>query len=456
MSIETFVKIASVVSDGNSNSITFSNIPQGYTDLQIDFTSRGTGTSTPTILMSINGSTSLQSSKFLESYTGAATGYQGYSYTNGAVAVTVSTSHSSNAFGSSYVYLSDYTGTSFKPYFAEYHTESTTDSDYLWKGFGHGIWQNTSPITSLSFSITSGNLASGSTFTLYGIRNAKKTTGNSIKASGGTISYDGTYVVHTFNTSGTFIPTEPLVVDYLVVAGGGAGGSSVGYNECAGGGGAGGYRTTLGTSGGNSSSESKISLLPSNVYAITIGAGGAGSSTYGALNNGSNSSIYNIVSVGGGSGQSDGGANSGGSGGGAGTSGGTLRNGGAGTASQGFAGGNSGGIGGTFSGGGGGGAGGVGIAGVNNIAGNGGPGLSSSISGANVFRAGGGGGSTFSSSATQGFGGSGGGGNGTATQTNANGGDAQVNTGSGGGAGGFSGRRSGNGGSGVVIIRYKA
>ena len=57
-------------------------------------------------------------------------------------------------------------------------------------------------------------------------------------ATGGTITTDGDYKIHTFNSSGSFAVTvgTNANVEYLVIAGGGAGGSG------GGGSGAGGYR----------------------------------------------------------------------------------------------------------------------------------------------------------------------------------------------------------------------
>jgi hypothetical protein len=109
----------------------------------------------------------------------------------------------------------------------------------------------------------------------------------------------------------------------------------------------------------------------------------------------------------------------------------------------------------TYSGGGGGGAGGAGGAATSGVGGNGGAGKSSSISGVSVTYAGGGGGATFGTSAgSGGLGGGGNGGNGAA-------GSNATGFGSGGGGGGhnddsvwaFSG---GNGGDGIVIVRYIA
>ena len=57
-------------------------------------------------------------------------------------------------------------------------------------------------------------------------------------ATGGTVTTDGDYKVHTFTTSGNFVVTASgQPVEYLVIAGGGGGGSKY-YT---GGGGAGGY-----------------------------------------------------------------------------------------------------------------------------------------------------------------------------------------------------------------------
>ena len=65
------------------------------------------------------------------------------------------------------------------------------------------------------------------------------------EASGGTITYDGDYAIHTFTSSGTFISTADLSINILVVAGGGAGGSGGGtqmYSAGAGGAGGVSYR----------------------------------------------------------------------------------------------------------------------------------------------------------------------------------------------------------------------
>jgi hypothetical protein len=67
-------------------------------------------------------------------------------------------------------------------------------------------------------------------------------------ATGGTITVDGDYIVHTFTASGAFTPlVSSITVEYLVVAGGGGGGTvKVRSSRGGGGGGAGGYLTATG------------------------------------------------------------------------------------------------------------------------------------------------------------------------------------------------------------------
>ena len=85
-----------------------------------------------------------------------------------------------------------------------------------------------------------------------------------MSATGGTITTDGNFKVHTFTSSGNFVPTVgtrtgATDVQYLIVAGGGGGGAL-------GGGGAGGML-----------SASSLTLS-SQDYSIVVGAGGTGAS----------------------------------------------------------------------------------------------------------------------------------------------------------------------------------
>jgi len=224
---------------------------------------------------------------------------------------------------------------------------------------------------------------------------------------------------------------------YLIVAGGGSGGGGTG-----GGGGAGGVLT------GNTA------LSAATLYPVVVGAGGASAANGVNGNKGSNSVFNGNTALGGGSGGRDQvtAPSTGGSGGGGGL--GAVAAGAAGTAGQGFAGGTGGAYSANYPTGGGGGAGNVGLnfSGTT-LAGNGGPGISSSITGNVAYYGGGGGGGVYvAGGAGAGYGGIGGGGNAVITTSGIESAGAPY-TGGGGGGGVFN-NNSGAGATGIVIVRY--
>lgn len=437
MSIETMTKLATYTVGATSEAtVTFSNIPQTYSDLKLIVSARSNRASN-TIdngwIYFNNDTTSTNYTKRRMwgdgSTSYSATTYDLDYYVQGSTAT-------ASTFSNFEYYIPNYSAGIYKSYSVDSAQEN--NAQIAINSFAGGLWSNTSAITSITFDLNNGDFVQFSTFTLYGIKNARKTAGNSVKAIGGNISFDGTYVVHTFNSSGIFTPTAALTADYLVVAGGGGGGGNVdGSATSSGGGGAGGLRCTVTATGGGGSLESRISLIPFNNYAVTVGAGGAAGDYYAGQQyggDGSNSAFYTITSVGGGGGgYVPGTGRNGGSGGG----GYASNSGGTGTANQGFNGAA-------------GGGGGAGEAGGTDSAREGGDGVTTLISGTSVTYAGGGGGGN-------GFaGGTGGGG---AGGTSGNGVAGTVNTGGGGGGayqGGSPGKLGGAGGSGIVIIRYKA
>lgn len=256
---------------------------------------------------------------------------------------------------------------------------------------------------------------------------------NFIVASGGTITFSGNYKIHTFTISDNFVVSAApsgQTLEVLIVGGGGGGASYSG-----GGAGAGGLIY-------DASQSISVGTFP-----VIIGSGGLRAiSPFAQPFNGNDSSFNGFTAIGGGCGGGGFAANggNGGSGGGGGAFSGSK---GLGTIGQGYDGANFG----TNSGGGGG-AGGTGYQGNDPLpfTSNGGVGLQYAISGTPTYYAGGGGGSRNSFSG--GDGGLGGGGFGNVNNTTVNG---VANTG-GGGGGDWNDNPNlyGNGGSGIVIIRY--
>jgi parallel beta-helix repeat protein len=282
-------------------------------------------------------------------------------------------------------------------------------------------------------------------------------------ATGGnlTTNIDG-YRIHIFTNSATasnFVVETGGKVEVLVVAGGGGGG-----NALAGGGGGGGLVYSNGYT------------VNAGTTTVAVGGGGAGGATAADRggSNGTNSTFGSLIAYGGGGGGGYGypggvAAKGGGSGGGGVTSSSfpAYTNGAAGTNGQGNAGGNAAiWAGPNYPGGGGGGAGGVGSnAGGQTNGGAGGIGASFLQFGALAgdtnypgegWFAGGGGGGTFQGG-TAGNGGKGGGGRAGAGGTDSPGAAGQPATGGGGGSGSYQNAYGGggNGGSGIVMVRYR-
>ncbi|MES2961145.1 MAG: prepilin-type N-terminal cleavage/methylation domain-containing protein [Pseudomonadota bacterium] len=271
---------------------------------------------------------------------------------------------------------------------------------------------------------------------------------------GGSTTTSGT-TVHTFTSSGTLVCTNAKTANILVVGGGGSGGAHRGVNAGTGGGGGGGVIYAPGVS-------LTVTTYTITVAGTTSGKTESGSSCGGIGTNGSTSSFsgngYTVTANGGGGG---GGCNTasgnvGGSGGGGHCSG----NGGSASVGTvtgiatyslfGNAGGNSsGGCG--VGGGGGGGAssGGTSVSSSTN-GGAGGEGYSTDISGTTAVYGSGGGGQGVNG----GVGGTNAGTGSSGTSTSRTGLDGTANTGGGGGGNSVSDVRSGDGGSGVVIISY--
>lgn len=445
----TYVKIASTTLTATTSTITFSNIPQGYTDLRVviagnQYTSASYGDHN----MRYNSDSGSNYSNYgmYSNTTQGTTPIANYSIANqtsiGLGAMVDFTAGSNTWVSHSKVDIMSYSNT------AAYKSCLVANSmiqsgDYSRLTETVGTWRSTAAITSISFhAITDPPFNVGVTVNIYGIKAALTP-----KASGGDIIVqDGTYWYHAFRTTGAFVPRQSLTCDYLVVAGGGGAGS--GWATPGGGGGAGGYLTSTG-------------LSVSSATTVTIGAGGAGgAATADSRGTKGSDSVFSVTATGGGYGaenQISGGP--GGSGGGG--AGGVVTTGGAASpAGQGNAGGG-GNVGSNQGSGGGGGSGAAGGAGTTTAGGAGGAGLntlsswfSATRTGVNGYIAGGGGGSVYNGG-TVGAGGAGGGGAGSYKAASNSG---IANTGSGGGATGndatFVRFAAGNGGSGLVIVRY--
>lgn len=447
----TYVKVASTTLTATTSSITFANIPQGYTDLRVVVSgNQYTSASYGDHVMRYNSDSGSNYSNYgMYSNTTQGSSPVGNFYNTNTTSLTLGKMVDFNAGSNTWVshtavdILSYSNTTAYKTCLVS--NSMIQSGDYSFVGRFVNTWRNTGAITAISIhAITDPPFNVGVTVNIYGIKAAlfPKATGGDVVVN------DGTYWYHAFRSTGTFVPNSTLSCDALVIAGGGSGGTAYG-NQAGGGGGAGGYQLFT-------------SQSISTPQTVIVGAGGAGvgTSTLSAGVNGSNSQFGSLTaSVGGGRGGSYSTAPGiGGSGGGGGNQG-SNRTGAAATSGQGFAGG-TGNVSHNLGAGGGGGAGAVGSDGSTANGGNGGVGKATEASwlyatgtGVSGYIAAGGGGTKGADGSVNGTGGSGGGG---AGNSNADGLYGTVNTGSGGGGayGDVPYYTSGVGGSGLIIVRY--
>ena len=162
----TLTKIASViVGSGGLGTITFSSIPQTYTDLKIDISAASTYSTYDSLGMYFNGSQANISNTFGNG-TGSSTSSN--RSTNRAIA-TINGTNTANIFTACSIYIPNYTISTYKQVLIDVVAEANSSTAY--PSFSAELWSSTAAITTLSFdTATSGqNIAQYSVFTLYGI-----------------------------------------------------------------------------------------------------------------------------------------------------------------------------------------------------------------------------------------------------------------------------------------------
>jgi hypothetical protein len=152
-------------------SVTFSSIPQTFTDLRILVSARSNAAGYDNVFLRINGdSTSQYASRNLRAGSGSTnpftenitSGSQALDYAN------ISTAQdTANTFGSVDIYIPNYTSTVAKSLFAESAAETNGTVTYVLTLVA-SRYAGTSPATSLVVQCFSQFIA-GSTFSLYGI-----------------------------------------------------------------------------------------------------------------------------------------------------------------------------------------------------------------------------------------------------------------------------------------------
>jgi hypothetical protein len=164
------------VGSGGTSEITFSSIPNTYTDLLVKLSGRlsQTGGSYDGFNIKFNNTTSNWSSKTI-SGNGSSVSYGGETGTYGSRFLGINIDGSTaSTFGSLEVYIPNYAGSNYKSVSSDSVTENNATGAFI--RLGTAIWSDTSAITSLTLynqDYTPSNaIVQYSTAYLYGISNA--------------------------------------------------------------------------------------------------------------------------------------------------------------------------------------------------------------------------------------------------------------------------------------------
>jgi hypothetical protein len=155
----------------------FTAIPNTFTDLVLRLSLRDDGAGTPsTILVTFNSDTATNYSETVLYGTGASAastrssnsrkiGQTGY-------LVGDSAGNTSSTFGSLEMYIPNYLASANKPISAMSVEESNSASTGTYIAPLAGLWRNTAAITSIDIGMGASNFVAGSSFYLYGVKNA--------------------------------------------------------------------------------------------------------------------------------------------------------------------------------------------------------------------------------------------------------------------------------------------
>jgi hypothetical protein len=164
----TYTLIEAKTLTTDTTTVTFTAIPNTYTDLRLLLSVRNNDVDAfDGIYISLNGSTSNFTEKFLQ---GIGSGTPGSGSIPRYIGVGNGATSSSSIFSSFDVYFPNYASSNYKSFSSDAVTENNATLSFA--ELHAGLWSDTAAITSISVAFSSGPCITGSTFYLYGIKNS--------------------------------------------------------------------------------------------------------------------------------------------------------------------------------------------------------------------------------------------------------------------------------------------
>lgn len=176
-STSSYESIATATGTGSSASVTFSSIPSTYSALQIRAFSKSTYTTSAFVSemwLSINGDTglnytlhNLRGNGTAASATGLATGNYGYIPLQSSMSAGTGLT---NMGGVAIWDIQDYASTTKRSTVRAIGGADANGTVTGYISMVSGLWNNTAAVSSLTFTVDNGSLATSTTFALYGIK----------------------------------------------------------------------------------------------------------------------------------------------------------------------------------------------------------------------------------------------------------------------------------------------
>lgn len=162
---------SATVGSGGTTQINFTSIPQTYTDLKVELSARGDGYNANDLYMLFNTSTSNYSGKYFMKDSSDPAPVSSISQTSKIICGFIPASQATaNTWGSTTVYVPNYTTSNYKTT----NSESCTENNGViqWILIAGGLWADTAAITTLSLNLNGATFLQNTTAFLYGIKRA--------------------------------------------------------------------------------------------------------------------------------------------------------------------------------------------------------------------------------------------------------------------------------------------
>jgi len=168
----TYTLISSVtVGSGGAASIDFTSIPATYTDLALKLSTRSTSTdpdrASVLYTMKFNNTSTTYSGRTLRTQGSTVTSFSG-----GFYGYTAASNFTASTFDNTDIYIPNYAGSNQKSFSIDNSDEQNVAIYDSILALIAGLWDGTSAINRITFTLGYGNFAQYSSIYLYGISNA--------------------------------------------------------------------------------------------------------------------------------------------------------------------------------------------------------------------------------------------------------------------------------------------